>query len=127
MASTPAYASTPHVGSVALSTADSSRTAPTNVGTVFTAVAAGSRIDRATVHATGTTTLGLVRLFLHDGSAYHLIREVQIQPVTPSTTQAAFAVDITFDGGINIASGWSLRATTANSEAFKVTAYGADF
>lgn len=126
MASTPAYASTPKVGAASLSTADSSRTAPTNVGTVFTAGTSGSRIDRATIHATGTTTQGLVRLFLHDGSTYRLIKEVQVLPVTPSTTQAAFASDLTFDGGINIASGWSLRATTSNSEAFTVTAFGAD-
>lgn len=37
MATTPNFAATPKCGVVSISTADTSRTAPTNVGTVFTA------------------------------------------------------------------------------------------
>lgn len=127
MSATPNYASTPKVGSNTIGTADTNRVTPSNSSTIFSAGSSGSRIDRATIQATGTTTQGLVRLFLHDGSNFRLIKEVQVGAVTPSGTIPAWAADITFDGGISLANGWSLRASTHNAEAFCVTAYGADF
>lgn len=127
MSGTPNYASAAHIGSASINTADTSLTAPSSVGTVFSAAANGSRVDRATIQATGTTTQGLVRLFLHDGATYRLIAEIPVLPVVPSSTQAAFHADVTFDGGLNMQTGWSLRATCSKSEAFMVTAFGGDF
>ena len=130
MASTPIFAATPRVGNAALSLAETSRTAPTNVGTVLTGGTSGTRIERVLVQATGTTTTGLVRLFLYDGSAYHLINETAVTAITPSGTVGAFnaVVDFTAPGSLLlIPNGWSLRATTHNAEAFQVTAFGGDF
>lgn len=125
MASTPNYASTPRYGRAALSSAETSRTAPTNVGTVLTAASAGSVLERVVIQATGTTTAGMVRLFVHDGTNYSLIKEVEVEARTPSATVTAFAVEIDMDG-ITLPVSHSLRATTHNAEAFTVSVFGAD-
>lgn len=127
MAQTPNYAATPRYGSAAIATADTSRTAPTQVGTVLTPGANGSRVDLVRVQATVTTTQGTVRLFMHDGTVYRLIKEVPVAPVTVSATQPAFAVDLTFDGGLVVPAGHTLRATTEKAESFHVSAWGGDF
>lgn len=127
MALTPAYASTPRFGSVTISSADTNRGTPSSVGTILTAGSSGTRIDSAVIQATGTTTQGIVRLWVYDGSAYSLIKEIEVRPVTPSATVLAFAAGVTFDGGLCIPSGHSLRATTHNAESFRVAAFGADF
>lgn len=125
MASTPSYASTPRYGRAAISSAETSRTAPASVGTVLTAAAAGTVLERAIIQATGNTTAGMVRLFVHDGANYSLIKEIEVQPITPSATVKAFAVEVDLDG-VTLPNGHSLRATTHNAEAFVVSAFGAD-
>ena len=45
MSTTAQYASTPKFGSATLTTADTSLTAPSTVGTIVTAGASGTRID----------------------------------------------------------------------------------
>lgn len=125
MAATPKYASTPRFGRAAISSAETSRTAPSSVGTVVTAVSAGTILERVIIQATGTTTAGMVRLFIHDGTNYSLIKEVPVEARVPSALLQAFAVEIDLDG-ITLPDGHSLRATTHNAEAFVVTAFGAD-
>jgi hypothetical protein len=126
MATSPNFAATVRAAAAALATADTSRTAPTTVVTVFTAGASGSRIDEVNVIATGTTTAGVVRLWLYTGSVYYLIEEVLVTAITPSTTVAAFSTTLTFNNFM-LPSGHSLRATTNNSEGFNVVAFGGDF
>lgn len=126
MATTPNFASTVRASAVVISTADTSRTAPTNVGTVFTAGASGSRIDEVSISATGTTTAGAVRLFIYNGTTYFLLQEIIVQAITPSTTLAVFSYDVTFNN-LMLPSGHSLRATTNNAESFSVIAFGGDF
>lgn len=130
MASTPIFAATPKVGNASISLADTSRTAPTNVGIVLSGGTSGTRVERVRIIATGTTTAGMVRLFLYDGSAYHLIDEVSVSAITPSGTVQPFSAtqDYTAPGNVLLVpNGWSLRATTHNAEAFQVTAFGGDF
>ena len=125
MAATPSYASTPRFGRATISTADASLTSPSSVGAVLTAVAAGTLIERVLVQATGTTTQGVVRLFVYDGTNYSLIKEVEVYAVIPSSTVPAFAVQLDMDG-IVLPNGHGLRATTSKSESFVVTAFGSD-
>jgi hypothetical protein len=126
MANNPSFASTVRGTAVNISTADTSRTAPTNVGTVLTAGSSGSRIDEIDVIATGTTTSGVVRLWLYSGSTYYLFQEVIVSAITPSTSQAVFSSTLTYNN-LMLPSGWSLRATTNNAESFNVQAFGGDF
>lgn len=133
MASSAQYASTPRVGSANLTTADTSLTAPTTVGTVLTAGASGTRIDYIEVQGVATTSAGLVNLFIYDGSNYILWQQVPVIAVTSSTTAPAFAANLSSNSNANIMpltlpTGHSLRATTSVSQTgIRVTAYGGDF
>ena len=126
MAAAPSFAATVKASAVNIATADTSRTAPTNVGTVFTAGASGSRIDEVNIISTGTTTSGVVRLWVYTGSAYYLLSETLVTATTPSTTQAVFSSVSTYNN-LMLPSGYSLRATTNNAESFNVIAFGGDF
>ena len=126
MATSPNFAATPKVGAVVISSADTSRTAPSNVGTVFTAGSNGSRIDEINVVAAGTSTDNVVRLFLFNGSTYFLLDEVYIAALTPSASAPVVTNTLTFNNFM-LPSGWSLRATTNNAESYSIIAFGGDF
>ena len=72
------FANVPRTSGVAISTANTARDGSGTVGQVIAAGANGSRIDRIRVQAQATTTAGMVRLFLFDGSVYYALQEVPI-------------------------------------------------
>ena len=133
MATSAQYAATPKVGSALLTTADTSLTAPTTVGTVFTAGSSGSRIDYIDVQGVATTTACIVNLFIYDGSTYFLWQQVPVIAVTSSTTAPAFTAALSSNGNANIMpltipTGYSLRATVSVTQTgIRVIAYGGDF
>lgn len=127
MASAPEFAATPRQAVQNITTANTARDGFGTIATVFTAGSSGSRIDRVRVVATGTTTDGVVRLYLHDGSNARLLDEVLISAITPSTTVEVASALVTFTGGLMLPNGWSLRASTHNAESFNVFAEGGDF
>jgi len=126
MATAPAFATTPRIGAVSIATADSSYTAPTNVGTVITGVAAGTRISEVVVKCAATSSAAIVRLFLYDGTTYWLFDEVTIAAATGSSTVQQTRVSVVYNNLILPSASWSLRATTSVSQATHVTALGAD-
>lgn len=130
MATDPAFAATVNVGSgLVPGTADTSRTAPTNVTTVFTAGSSGSKVESIVMQGVGTTVDGVVCLFRHDGSTYHLIDEFTIKAITPSTTVVAHREARTYSN-LLLKNGETLRVTTqiaGNVSLVKVTAFGGDF
>lgn len=133
MSTSAQYASIPKVGSALLTTADTSLTAPTTVGTVFTAGSSGSRIDYIEVQGVATTVAGLVNLFIYDGTNYILWQQIPVQAITSSTTVPAFGANLSSNGNANvmpltIPTGYSLRATVTTAQTgVRVTAYGGDF
>lgn len=133
MATSAQYAATPVVGSATLTTADTSLTAPTTVGTVLTAGASGTRIDYIEVQGVATTSSGLINLFIYDGANYILWQQVPVQAITPSTTSPAFTANLSSNINANIMpltlpTGYSLRATTSVLQTgVRVTAYGGNF
>lgn len=133
MATSAQYASTPKIGSALLTTADTSLTAPSTVGTVFTAGASGSRIDYIEVQGVATTVASLVNLFIFDGTNYFLYTQIPVQVVTSSTTAPAFQAAISSNTNanilpINLPTGYSLRATTSITQTgVRVTALGGDY
>lgn len=132
MATTVNYANTPKIGIGQISTANTNRDGTGTIGIVFTAGTAGSRIDSIVIKATATTTAGMVRLFLHDGTNARLFTEVPVQPATPSGTIPAFEAQLTTNNAphllpLIIPTGWSLRAATHAAEAFNVIGEGGDF
>lgn len=125
MATNAQYVSTPKSPSVALSVANTNRDGTTGTyGTVLTAGASGSRVDRLNITATGATTAGMIRLFV--GTA--MVREIPVVAITPSSTQPAWTSDVVFDNGLVLQASAVLKASTNNAENFNVTVMnGGDF
>jgi hypothetical protein len=127
---TPIFIQTPRAAVGQISTANTNRDGTGTIGTIWTAGANGSLITGIDIQATGTTTAGVVRLFIHDGTNARLWREVLVSAITPSTTVAAYraTLDLSTEGtALWLSTGYSLRASTHNAETFNVTARGGDF
>jgi hypothetical protein len=133
MSTSAQYASTPKFGSATLTTADTSLTAPTTVGTIVSAGASGTRIDYIEIQGVATTTACLVNLFVYDGTNYILWQQVPVIAITSSTTVPAFVANLSSNSNSNVMpltlpTGYSLRATaTVTQTGVRVTAYGGDF
>lgn len=133
MSTSAQYASTPKFGSATLTTADTSLTAPTTVGTIVSAGASGTRIDYIDIQGVATTVAGLINLFVYDGTNYILWQQVPVIAVTSSTTAPAFSAVLSSNNNSNIMpltlpTGYSLRAAASVAQTgVRVTAYGGDF
>ena len=111
MATAPAYAATPVVwAGLVPATADTSFTAPSNVTTLGSAGANGTKITQVDVVPVATVVAGLVNVFAYDGTTYHLVESVTITAATVSTTAAPVKQVFTYDNWV-LPSGWSLRVT----------------
>ena len=130
MATTPAFASTPRIAVGQVSAANTARDGTGTIVTIFTAGSSGSRVENIRLVATGTTTAGVVRLFIHDGSNARLFWEELVSAITPSTTVKVWstALDFSTNGAvILLPNGYSIRAATHNAETFNVFVVGGDF
>jgi hypothetical protein len=124
MAASPQYVGTPKSPSVTISTANALRDGTGTLDTLLTAGASGSRVDRLNLTATGTTTAGMIRLFV--GTA--LIKEIPVIAITPSATQPAWSADVDFERGLVLQAAAVLKAGTHNAESFNLTVVnGGDF
>jgi len=126
MASNPVFAVTPRIGAVSVATAESSYTAPTNVGNVISGASAGTRIAEIVVKCAATSAAAIVRIFLHDGTTYWLFDEVTVAAATGSSTVQQTRVSTSYNNLILPSASWSVRVTTSIAQATHVTAFGAD-
>lgn len=126
MALSPVFAVTPIIGMAQVSAANTNRDGTTGTYvTLVTAGASGTRIAEIVTQAAVTTTAGMVRLFLTDGSTTRMFDEVSIAAATVSATVKGNRVSTTYNNLV-IPSGWSIRASTHNAEAINVWALGAN-
>lgn len=134
MAATPAFASTPTAGAATLTTADTSRTAPSSGGSaIFSPGATGGLCERINIMPVATVTATVVRFFRYDGATAHLYKEIAL----PAQTLAAGTpvADIVLSAinypelfPIAIPANWSLRATINDTQTgVKVQAEGGAF
>lgn len=126
------YASTPRCAMAQISTANTNRDGSGTIDTVFTAGSSGSRIDAINIKATGTTTAGMVRLYIHDGTNARLLLETPVVANTPNASIPTWEAQLNANTynqvlPIIIPTGYSLRASTHNAETFNVVAIGGDF
>ena len=119
MATTAQYASTVQSAQAQISTANTNRNGTGTIATVFTGATNGSRIDDISIVATGTTTAGVVRLFISDGSNVRLWQEILVTAITPSTTVQVWSYTL-LNQALLLENGWSLQASTNNAETFNV-------
>lgn len=128
MALSPAYASTPRLGTAQLSVANTARDGSGTLVTPFVAGANGSRVEAITVYALGTTTAGMVRIFVNDGTVSRLWTEIGVSAITPSAAVAAFGVTFTVDNYVLVLPpGYSIKASTEKGELINVFVVGGDF
>ena len=120
MATTAQYTATPASTFAELTTANTALTGATAV-TVFTAGASGGRVDTVHIHATTTTTAGMIRLFCGaaaDATAA-LIAEIPVLANTPSATNPSWSADV--DLHLIMQANYVLSATTEKTETFDVS------
>ena len=122
MATAAQYAATPRSAVAQVSTANTNRDGTGTLVTVFTAASTGSRIDDIVVQAVGTTTAGMVRLFLSfdGGTTNRLFAEIPVSAVTPSATVQAFRVAMLDMALLLPNANALLRASTHNAETFNI-------
>lgn len=127
MATDPVFTNVPKLGVQQIATANTNRDGTGTVSSaIVTGATLGTRVNEVVVEATGTTTAGVVRIFVHDGAAFHLWDEILVTAITPSASVAAFRAIRRYDELI-LPSGYSLRASTHNAETFKVFVEGGDY
>lgn len=119
MATTAQYASTVQTAQAQISTANTNRNGTGTIGTVITGATNGTRVDDISIVATGTTTAGVIRLFISDGSNVRLWQEILVSAITPSTTVQVWSYTL-LNQALLLKSGWSLQAATNNAETFNV-------
>ncbi|HMS45465.1 MAG TPA: hypothetical protein PKC68_06800 [Alphaproteobacteria bacterium] len=127
MASKPEFANKPRQSSASLIFGNTNRDGSGTIENVLSAGPAGSRVERVRICATGVTTAGMVRLFVHDGVRNRLIEEITVAAITPTASVKAFRELINFPGGLILPPNYSLRAATHQSEGFHLSAEGGDF
>ena len=132
MATQAQYAATPKCGIGQVSVANTNRDGTGTIATIFQAGANGSRIDAINLKAVGTTTVGMLRLFLHDGTNARLLTEVPVVAITPSGTLPTWEAQLNVNTMTQVLplvlpTGYSLHAATNNAETFNVIALGGDF
>lgn len=132
MSSSPNFATTARHECAQVSVANANRDGTGTLATVFNAGASGSRISRIHIKATVTTTAGIVRLYIHDGTNARLWNEVAVTAITPSATVKSFSDELSEAADydtlpIMLKTGESLRASTEKAETFNVHVFGGDF
>lgn len=129
MATDPLFFSTPRTWTAVLSAANTNLDGTGTIVDLVVAAATGTKVERIVVQATAATTTGFVRIFVHNGSASRLLREIPVTAVTPSSSVAAFRaeLDLSFPSSIIVLqTGFKLQASTNNAEAFNVISFGAE-
>lgn len=116
-------------GLIQIATANTNRDGTGTMGTLLTAGKQGSRVERVRVKATTTTTAGMVRFFVSDGTNTRLLSEVAVTAITPSATVATFEADLSAGAfPLVLQADQQLRVSTHNAEAFNITiTEGGDF
>jgi len=126
MAADPAFAVTPRIASVNVATANTNRDGTGTVATLITGAATGTRIAEIVVQARVTTTAGMVRIFLHDGTTFFFFDEVSIAAATVSASVKGTRQSVIYNNLVLPSASWSVRVSTHNADSMDVTALGAD-
>ena len=125
----PIFTLTPVIGSGVVSSANTNRDGTGDLVDIITGGANGTRITRITIQAVVTTTAGMIRLYIYDGSTTVLWKEIAVTAISVSASVIAFAYALEYlgDRALVLPANYVLRASTHNAEAFRVIAEGGDF
>jgi hypothetical protein len=127
MATSPVFAVTPRIGMTQVSVANANYDGVTGTySDVIIGASTGTRVAEIVVQAAATTTAGMVRLFITDGSTTRMFDEVSIAAATVSASVKATRVSTTYNNLILPNQNWKIIASTHNAVAINVMALGAD-
>lgn len=117
---------TANTGMATINTANSNLDGTGSLAQVIVAGSNGTLIQSIINKAQGNTTPGMIRIFIaNDRGDKYLFKEIKVSYVTKSATAHSFSYRIDFGGrDFALKSGWSIYATTENSESFNVIAEG---
>ncbi len=126
------FVQVPKIGQATISTGDTALVNPsTGQVTVITGAGSiGTQVDRVVIEAAGTTTRGMVRLFIFDNSAtYNLYKEIEVPAQTPASTNETWRYVVENEDSsplFTLPPSYQVVATTQNSETFTLNAFGGD-
>lgn len=128
MAVAPTYTTARAVDKVAISTANTNRDGTGTIGTLATAVAAGTKFFEIVVQALGTTTAGMVRLYHSSdgGTTWTMFDEVDVSAITVGANVKAFRQSKTYANLVLVGTSAKLGVSTHNAESFEIYALGGD-
>jgi len=126
MATAPKFTSTARYAGVVVSTANTNRDGTGTLVDVMTGVVAGTKVFEVVVQATVTTTAGMIRLYIYDGTNTRLFDEITVIATTVSASVPGARTVRTYDNLILPSASHVLRASTHNAESHNVVAFGGD-
>lgn len=130
MASVPAYASVTRMGVAAVSTANTNKDGTGTIVDILTGVAAGTKVERIVVKATGDPADSLLTLFIYNGTSYFLFDEVDLgNPAAGSTTVETYRYEKAYSNLYLPSSSHKLAAAVTvalTSGVLNVFAFGGD-
>ncbi len=107
-------------------TANTNRDGTGTLGDVITGAPGGTHVQHIKIKAEGTTTAGMIRLFLYNVSTTLLIKEMLVAAITPSATVQTWEVEWVPTSNLILQEGEILRVATHNAETFTAFAFGGD-
>jgi hypothetical protein len=125
MATVPNYASTPYFDEAQIATANTARDGTGTLGTLAVG-ANGSRIDELVVAATGTTTAGMIRFFIYDGSTTRFWFEVAVSAITASASVSPWRWSMRLEN-FSLPASHQIKVGTNNAETFNCMAFGGSY
>lgn len=125
----PIFPLTPVIGAGQVSAANTNRDGTGTLATILTGAANGTRVHKVTIHATVTTTAGMVRLFIDDLTNKRLWKEIPVTAITVSATVAGFdyVIQLFGEDALHLPNGYILKGSTHNAEAINVIAEGGSY
>lgn len=125
----PIFTLTPVIKIGQVSTANANLDGTGTVATIITGGTNGTRIHKIEVKAIVTTTDGMIRLFIYDGTNTRLWKEISVSAITKSGTVGSFetSIDLLGEEALVLPVNYELRASTENAETFNIIAEGGDF
>lgn len=88
---------------------------------LVTGSTAGKIIDEITISATNTTTAGMIRMYVFDGTDARLHSQIPVSAVTPAANTPTWNTVIR-PLNLKLHANQEIRFTTQNSESFHLTA-----
>lgn len=126
--SVPRFVLDPVVGAVEISSANTARDGTGATGSLLIGGTNGTLVELIRVIARGTTTAGMIRLFIVDGSSVaFLYDEIPVTAVTPSGTVACFEAELIPTKPLVLPQNYELKCSTHNAEMFHVFATGGQY